>query len=57
MSYQITIRFSTNRPLTLDEQELILNACLVQVEEPVGSDGEDMEVDTKIFESEIQDHS
>ena len=57
MSYQVTIRFSTNRPLTLDEQELILNACLVQVEEPVGLNGEDMEVDTKVFESEIQDHS
>lgn len=56
-SYQITIRFSTDRPLTQDEQDLILAACDVQVEEPAGADGEPMNVDVRIMESDLQDHS
>jgi len=51
--YQITIRFSTDRALTEDEQELILSACEVQVDEPADLAGESMDVDVRIVESDI----
>lgn len=55
-SYQITIRFSTNRPLSQDELDLILAACEAQVEEPVDASGDDMDVDVRIIDSDILDH-
>ena len=55
-SYQITIRFSTNRHLSQDELDLILAACEAQVEEPADMSGEDMDVDVRIIESDILDH-
>lgn len=44
MKYQITITFESDRELTPEEQFLIVGACQVQVEEPAGNDGEDMDV-------------
>lgn len=55
-SYQITIRFSTNRPLSQDELDLILAACEAQVEEPADASGDDMDVEVRIIESDILDH-
>lgn len=55
-SYQITIRFTTDRPLTQDEMDLLLAACEVQVREPVNLEGDDMGVDVTISESEVVDH-
>jgi hypothetical protein len=51
--YQITIRFSTDRALTEDEQELILSACEVQVDEPADLAGDSMDVDVRIVESDL----
>ena len=55
-SYQITIRFSTDRPLSQEELDLILAACEAQVEEPADASGDDMDVDVRIIDSDILDH-
>lgn len=55
-SYQITIRFTTDRNLSQDELDLILGSCEAQVEEPADLAGNDMDVDVRIIESDILDH-
>lgn len=44
MKYKIEITFTTDRELTPDEQFQIVGFAQVQVEEPVDSEGEDMDV-------------
>lgn len=44
MKYQITINFETDRELTPEEQFAIVGFAQVQVEEPVDSEGEDLDV-------------
>jgi hypothetical protein len=51
--YQITIRFSSDRVLTEDEQELILSACEVQVAEPADLAGDSIDAEVRIVESDI----
>ena len=53
MKYEIKITFTTDRELTSDEQFLLAGACQVQVEEPVTSDGEDMDVEVTEVNSRI----
>lgn len=43
-TYEITILFETDRPLTEDEQNLISGACEAQVAEPADENGDDMNV-------------
>lgn len=51
--YTIHITFETDRELTVDEQNLLVGACQVQVEEPVDAEGEDMDVSTQVVRANI----
>ncbi len=53
MRYTLTIRFDTDRPLTADEQRLLMAACQAQVDEPADVDGNDIDVTVTNSESRI----
>jgi hypothetical protein len=58
MQYEIKITFTTDRPLTSEEQFQIVGSCQVQIEEPVDAEGDDMnvevtEVNSRISEAQI----
>jgi hypothetical protein len=54
-TYEITVRFTTNRELTETEKEALQSQIVVQVEEPVTTDGEDVTYSTgEIYIGEIQ---
>lgn len=46
MRYEITIRFATDRELTLEELDTLRDAIALQVEEPADREGEEAEFRT-----------
>lgn len=48
-AYSITIVFSTDRPLTPEEQDQISMAVAVQVEDPLDEEGDSLDVDVSVM--------
>jgi hypothetical protein len=52
--YTISIQFTTNRKLTPQEADAILDACIIQVQEPYNNEGEAMDVTVIDYNAGIQ---
>jgi hypothetical protein len=53
--YTISISFQTNRKLTPQEADAILDACIIQVQDPYNNEGQKMDDVTVIdYSAEIQ---
>ena len=53
-TYSITIQFTANRKLTPQEADAILDACIIQVQEPYNNEGEEMDVTVIDYTAEIE---
>jgi hypothetical protein len=53
-SYSISIQFTTNRKLTPQEADSILDACIIQVQDPYNNEGQQMDVTIVDYNAEIQ---
>jgi hypothetical protein len=54
-TYDLCVRFSTNRELTEDEKGFLQHQVIAQVEEPVTLEGEDVTYTTNFYGSDIDE--
>ena len=47
--YSIELTFSTDRPITQDERQLLLSQVMAQIEEPTDGEGNDADYQTRII--------
>lgn len=52
--YSISIQFTTNRKLTPQEADSILDACIIQVQDPYNNEGQKMGVTIVDYKAEIE---
>jgi hypothetical protein len=48
-TYSINLVFTTDRPLTEDELDLLRHQVIVQIEEPVTANGDDVDYTTQLL--------
>jgi len=54
-TYDLSVRFSTNRELTEDEKGFLQHQVIAQIEEPVTLEGEDVTYVTTFYGSDIDE--
>ena len=54
-TYDLTVRFTTDRELTEDEKGTLQHQVIAQIEEPVTADGEDVTFTTEFYGSDIDE--
>jgi hypothetical protein len=48
-SYSIELTFTTDRPITEDERQLLLSQVMAQIEEPTDAEGNNSEFKTRLL--------
>lgn len=54
-TYDLAVRFSTDRELTEDEKGTLQHQVIAQIDEPVSAEGEDVTYTTKFYGSDIDE--
>jgi hypothetical protein len=54
-TYDLTVRFTTDRELTEDEKGFLQHQVIAQIEEPVTAEGEDVTYTTEFYGSDIDE--